>query len=286
MFSGFAVKSCAILTAPLGEAKEREIARILDVLVPALEKRDCKVKTYINSPMEEIALADRVDIFVVLGGDGTMIHFAGPLSHLNTPFYGLNYGNVGFMMNSPNLGLETHAQRLTEGNFLCWDFPILSVRATDLNGCMHEGVGLNDIYIQRMTPQTCKLEITLNNEPLPINPILCDGVIVATPLGSTAYSYNVTGAMAAIDAPVISLTLMAAARSCPVSALMLPMHTRFKFHILEPEKRRVMLVCDGLSQGNLTHAEVSLHPRKVRLCFDQAFKGQLPLRFIHKALSR
>lgn len=286
MFPGFPVKSCAILTAPLGEEKQREISRVLDTFVPALEKSGCKVKTYINAPIDEIAGAERVDIFVVLGGDGTMIHFAGPLSHLKTPFYGLNYGNVGFMMNSPNLGLETHAQRLIQGDFLGWDFPILSVRAYDLNGCVHDGVGLNDIYIQRMTPQTCKIEITLNNELLPINPILCDGVIVATPLGSTAYSYNVTGTMAAIDAPIISLTLMAAARSCPVNALMLPLNTRFKFNVLEPEKRRVMLVSDGLSQGNLTHAEVSLHPRKVRLCFDQAFKGQLPLRFIHKALNR
>ena len=286
MFPGFPVKSCAILTSPLGDIKQREISRVLDTLVPALEKYDCRVTTFINAPIDEIANSDPVDIFVVLGGDGTMIHFAGPLSNLNTPFYGLNYGNVGFMMNNPNLGLLSHAKRLACGDFLGWDFPILSVRATDLKGCIHEGVGLNDIYIQRMTPQTCKIEIKLNNEALPIDPILCDGVIVATPLGSTAYSYNVTGALAAIDAPVISLTLMAAARSCPVHALMLPLHTRFKFEVLEPEKRRAMLVSDGLSQGDLTHAEVALHPRKVRLCFDQAFEGQLPLRFIHNALRR
>lgn len=285
MKNDFDVKKVAVLADPRGEEKADQIERVMSQLKPILEQAEIDFVDLIRCPQEgtDMVPAD-TDLFLVLGGDGTMIHFVARFGQLKIPFYGLNYGNVGFMMNNPSEGLAYHVDKIKSGVFTMKDFPVLKVVAFDLKGCRHIGYGLNDIYLQRMTPQACKVDITINDEPLAINPLLCDGVIVATPLGSTAYSYNVTGTMAAINAPVLTLAPLAAIRSCPVSAIVLPMDTRIGFSILEPSKRRVQVVSDGQNHGDLTHAEISVsRDKRVRLCFDPRFGSRLPIRFINKA---
>lgn len=252
-------------------------------LTKALKREGIEVNSFVDVPIEDIQPAPDTGVFVVMGGDGSMIHFAGRLSQHNIPFYGLNYGNVGFMMNNPQEGLDTHVAKLKQGAYIEYAFPLLKMLARDLNGQTHHGIGLNDIYLQRMTPQSCKVNITLGIHSLPINPLLCDGVIVSTPLGSTAYNYNVTGSMVAINAPVLTLTPVAAARSCPLSCMMLPLETRITFEILEPEKRRVQVVSDGQNHGDVTYAEVAISDRQVKLCFDPGYAETLPMRFIAKA---
>ncbi len=261
------------------------VREAMEELLGHLEVLGVEAECFVNVPVKEINPSNDVELYVVMGGDGTMIHFAARLASNDVPFYGLNYGNVGFMMNNPGEGLELHARRMKNGDFFFWEFPVLSVKATDLQGNIHEGVGLNDIYLQRMTPQSCKANITLCGQSLHVNPIVCDGIVVATPLGSTAYNYNVTGSLVAIDAPVITLTPVAAQRTCPVSCMMLPMETVIQFDILEPEKRRVQVVSDGQSHGNLTHAEIRVSKRQVRICFDTEYSRNLPIRFINKACS-
>ena len=283
MLHGKPVKKIAILADPKDPQKIPAIRAALDRLLPALERSGIQAVSFITLPVEQIQLDDGIQMFLVLGGDGSMIHFAAHFSQCGIPFYGINYGNVGFMMNTPGQEPERHINHIAAGNFIMQEFPVLQVRATDLEGRIHEGVGLNDIYLQRMTPQSCRVDIRLNGTPLSINPLLCDGVIVATPLGSTAYNYNVTGSMVAINAPVIALTPVAAQRTCPISSLLLPTDSTVQFDILEPEKRRVQVVSDGQSHGNLTHAIIWVSPQRVRLCFPADYSKNLPMRFINKA---
>lgn len=279
------IKKCAILADPRDAQKEQQIAEALEVLIPALQAEGIAVETFVKVNPRTLTPPPETDVFIVLGGDGTMIHFGGLLSSYSLPFYGLNYGNVGFMMNSIKQGIARHAQKLARGDYETWSFPLLTVKARNLEGELHEGLGLNDIYLQRMTPQSCRVNITINDRDLKINPILCDGLIVATPLGSTAYNFNITGSMVAIDTPALTLTPIAAHRSCPVSSMMLPLDTRIKFEILEPAKRRVQVVSDGESQGDLVEAEVAVSPHQVMLCFDREEAQHLPMRFINKACS-
>ena len=283
MLPGFKVSKCAILADPREPAKRAAITEALALFLPELERSGITCCTYITEIPDWEELARNTDLFIVLGGDGTMIHFAGKLSHHKIPFYGLNYGNVGFMMNNPKAGLARHARRIRRGSFAMWEFPVLKVHATDMQGNIHQGIGLNDIYLQRMTPQSCKVNITIDDIALNINPILCDGLIVATPLGSTAYNFNTNGSMVAINTPAITLTPIAAHRSCPVACMMLSLETRIRFDILEPEKRRVQVVSDGQSHGGLTSAEIHVSPQMVRLCFDPENSKNLPMRFINKA---
>jgi len=284
MKPGHVIGKCAILADPRDMEKEEMIDAALTGLVPELDRQGIGYQLFIKTPRDQIRPDEDVDLFLVLGGDGTMIHFAGYLNDLGLPFYGLNYGNVGFMMNHPN-DLKRHAEKLCKGDFAIREFPVLTVCSTDLMGEVHEGVGLNDIYLQRMTPQSCRVNITLDGHPLIVNPILCDGLIVATPLGSTAYNFNITGSMVAIDVPALTLTPIAANRSCPVSCMMLPFDTKIEFEILEPTKRRVQVVSDGENRGDLTHAVIRLSPNRVSLCFDARNSRNLPMRFINKACS-
>ena len=277
------VKKCAVLADPRDPEKDLLIREVLDRLLELFEKAGIETQTFVDVPVSSIDPDSGTGLFLVLGGDGTMIHFAARLSHLEIPFYGLNYGNVGFMMNNPAEGLAKHVAKIQKAEFALWEFPVLRVRSRDLKGMVHEGVGLNDIYLQRMTPQSCKVNITLGKEPLDINPLLCDGLVVATPLGSTAYNFNVTGSLVAIDAQVLTLTPVAAHRHCPVSCMMLPLDTLIRFDILEPMKRRVQVVSDGQSHGDLTQAEISISPSRVKLCFDREHSENLPMRFINKA---
>lgn len=281
--SVFPVRKCAILADGRLLKTKPEMTRAISALTSLLEQEDIEVVSYIDQPVQSIQPEPGIDVFVVMGGDGSMIHFAGRLSSHNIPFYGLNYGHVGFMMNNPAEGLRQHVAKLKQGNFIIHGFPLLEMTAQDLNGHSHQGIGLNDIYLQRMTPQSCKVNLVIDDHSLPINPLLCDGVIVATPLGSTAYSYNVTGSMVAINAEVLTLTPVAAARSCPVSSMMLPLETEIHFEILEPKKRRVQVVSDGQNHGDVTFAAIKASNRKVKLCFSAEFAHSLPMRFIAKA---
>lgn len=283
MMGGVAVRKCAVLADPRDPVKARVIQKAMLEIQPALEKQGIEVISMVGYAVEFIKPDPDTDLFLVLGGDGTMIHFAARLSNWKIPFYGLNYGNVGFMMNGTRGDLERHARNIAEGTFIMWEFPVLYVRSIDLHGTVHEGFGLNDIYLQRMTPQSCKVNITIASDALNINPVLCDGLIVSTPLGSTAYSFNVTGMIAAIHAPVISLTPVAASRTCPISSMVLPEDTLIKFDVLEPEKRKVQVVTDGQSHGGLLEAEVRISDNRVRLCFEKEYSDNLPIRFINKA---
>lgn len=283
MLKGFALKRCAILADPRDEASERKIRTAEEQLTEALLKRGVAVDSLVGASISEIQPHQDVQLFLVLGGDGTMIYFAGPLSHLDIPFYGINYGHLGFMMNTLENDLDYHAARLKSGDFMIWSFPLLELEARDLHDQAHCGFGLNDIYMQRMTPQSCKLNISFSGEGLCFNPIICDGVIISTPLGSTAYSYNITGTVVAINTPVMIVTPVAASRTCPATNMVLPLDTTIEIDVLEPVKRRVLMVSDGQSHGDLTHARVRRSRQEVKLCFGSSYGEALPMRFLNKA---
>ena len=285
MNPGFSVSKCAILADPRDPERHAAVDQAVKELMPELKRVGIQAASFVRVAPEDIEIGHEIDLFVVLGGDGAMIHFAGKLGHLGVPFYGLNYGNVGFMMNNAQKGLRHHAEKLKADIFSTWSFPVLRMEAIDHKGDVHHGMGLNDIYLQRMTAQSCKASIKLDGIPMKFNPLLCDGVIVATPLGSTAYSYNLTGSMVAIDTPVITMTPIAAQRSCPISCMVLPQTTRIEFEILEPAKRRVQVVSDGQSHGDIIHTSVWVSDDRVKLCFDPKDSRSLAMRFIDKACS-
>lgn len=276
------IKKCVILADPRSATSARVIGEALDDVKRLCLGHGIATQEYIAVPLEQVIPDQDADLFLVLGGDGTMIHFAGRLSHYGLPFYGLNYGRFGFMMASISRGLEHNIRSLARGQIIFWEFPLLEIEARDCENRPHFGVGLNDIYLQRMTTQTCRIEVSINGRPLAFNPIVCDGVVVSTPLGSTAYSFNATGSMMTIDCQAVTMTPLAALRSCPIKSLVLPMDSRIDLTVLEPQKRKVLVVSDGQDHGNISTARIGVSPHRVKLCFPEEFRDRLPLRFIDK----
>ncbi len=281
MLKGFPVSKCAVLADPKPKGKTRVILRAIDQFVEHCGRLGIDVEVFQGIPIDQVSPAAGTDLMVVLGGDGTMIHYAGPLSHHKIPFYGLNYGNVGFMMNQVAPGMNENVERLQAGLFSMWEFPLLEVDAYDLSDRLHHGFGLNDIYLQRMTAQTCRVNLSIDNTPLAFNPVLCDGVIVSTPLGSTAYSFNVTGSVVSVDCQAMTITPIAANRTCPIKSLVLPLSASVQVEVLEPSKRKVLIVSDSQNHGNIARAEIRLSSKSVRLCFTSDTPN-LPLRLVNK----
>jgi len=276
------VNKVTILTDPRTPKDKSRIAPVLRKVKKELSLLGVDWVDRTGSKLNLLTPAEGSDLFLVIGGDGTMIHFAGYLSKFDLPFFGLNYGNVGFMMNRARKILPKTLHALKNGNFSKGDFPLLEIVGTDHQGQIHRGVGLNDVYIQRMTPQACKIDVRIGGEELHFSPMLCDGIILSTPLGSTAYSFSVTRSIVAINAPVLTFTPIAANRTCPAKNIMFPLDTTFSFKVIEPIKRKVQMVSDSFSLGDLTEAEVSLSKKSVQLCFVHEGDQSLPMRFINK----
>jgi len=282
MIEGMQIKKIALVADPRNPDRKPRIVQAAEDVKRQCQAFGIECQHVIESNLEAVKPDEDVDVFVVLGGDGTMIHSVTKLGHFNIPFYGLNYGHVGFMMNAVQPELYENMKQLAEGRIIMWKFPLLEIQATDHDNQVHFGYGLNDVYLQRMTAQTCKINISINQQPLAFNPILCDGIIVSTPLGSTAYSYNATGSIVAIDCPCLTLTPLAANRTCPIKSLNLPLDTVIQIEALEPIKRRILVVSDGENQGNIRFAEIKVSDRSVCLCFSAVFSDTLPVRFINK----
>ena len=276
------VKKVTILTDPRTHKDKARIYPVVRKVKAELDSLGIQWQDTAGIRLTDLKPESDSDLFLVIGGDGTMIHFAGYLSKFGIPFFGLNYGNMGYMMNRARNALALTLRALKAGEFSIGSFPLLEIVGTDLEGHVHRGFGLNDVYIQRMTTQACKIEVKIGGEELAFSPTLCDGIILSTPLGSTAYSYSVTRTIVAINAPVLSFTPIAANRSFPARNILFPLNTTFSFKINEPIKRKVQMVSDSFSLGNLTEAEVFLSKTQVELCFLQPSNQSLAMRFINK----
>ncbi|PIE01609.1 MAG: hypothetical protein CSA81_11220 [Acidobacteria bacterium] len=275
-------RKVAILTDPRTPRDKTRLSKIMKKVKGELSDLNVTWQDMTGLSLSAIVPEKDIDLFLVVGGDGTMIHFAGHLSQFNLPFFGLNYGNVGFMMNRARGVLPRTLEALKKGAFSIWNFPLLEIQGTDLDGNIHRGLGLNDVTIQRMTSQACRIDVKIGGEKLNYSPFLCDGIILSTPLGSTAYGYNVTRSIVSINTPVVLFTPIAASRTFPAQNIMLPLDTRFSFKIIEPVKRKVQMVCDSFSLGALNEAEVFLSKTEVQLCFQHDSDQSLPMRLINK----
>ena len=149
----------------------------------------------------------RADVIVALGGDGFMLQTLHRTQSLPAPVYGMNRGTVGFLMNEYNeadLLARLTAAEITKIN-------PLAMRATCTDGRIHEALAINEVSVLRMGPQAAKLKITVDGR-LRMEELVCDGALLSTPAGSTAYNYSAHGPILPIGADILALTAMAAFR--------------------------------------------------------------------------
>lgn len=194
---------------------------------------------------------DEAEVIVALGGDGFMLHTLHSTQHLSAPVYGMNRGTVGFLMNE--YGESDLLDRLDAAEEEVIN--PLSMRASSVDGTMHDALAINEVSLLRGGPQAAKLRITIDGQ-LRMAELVCDGALVATPAGSTAYNYSAHGPILPIGSDVLALTAVAAFRPRRWRGALLPKTAMVRFDVIEPEKRPVMADADSRWVENVLWVEV------------------------------
>ncbi|WP_223422393.1 NAD kinase [Tateyamaria pelophila] len=207
---------------------------------------------------------ENADIIVALGGDGFMLQTLHDTEHLAAPVYGMNRGTIGFLMNEyreSNLVDRLQAAEEAEVN-------PLSMTTWDADGTVNKALAINEVSLLRAGPQAAKLRISVDGR-LRMEELVCDGALVATPAGSTAYNYSAHGPVLPIGSDVLALTAVAAFRPRRWRGALLPKTAHVRFDVLESEKRPVMAEADSRSFENVEAVEIRSEPSVVhRILFD------------------
>lgn len=207
---------------------------------------------------------DQADIIVALGGDGFMLHTLHETQHLPAPVYGMNRGTIGFLMNE--YSEEDLPDRLAAAEEA--EINPLKMSATLADGSTSKALAINEVSLLRAGPQAAKLRIKVDDR-LRMDELVCDGALVATPAGSTAYNYSAHGPILPIGSDVLALTAVAAFRPRRWRGALLPKTAKVTFEVLEHEKRPVMADADGVSVRDVISVDICSEPSVThRILFD------------------
>ncbi|MFA5539736.1 MAG: NAD kinase [Gemmobacter sp.] len=213
---------------------------------------------YGQSPLETAAA------IVALGGDGFMLQTLHETQARDIPVYGMNCGTIGFLMNAyAEEGLEERLAAAEEEVI-----NPLAMTATGTDGSIHHALAINEVSLLRVGPQAAKLQISVDGK-LRMEELVCDGALVATPAGSTAYNYSAHGPILPIGADVLALTAMAAFRPRRWRGALLPKTAVVRFDVMDPGKRPVMADADSRQVSNVASVEIRSEPAiRHRILFD------------------
>ncbi|MCV2891217.1 NAD kinase [Ruegeria aquimaris] len=204
------------------------------------------------------------EVIVALGGDGYMLRTLHGTQHLDVPVYGMNRGTIGFLMNEYS---ETDLlDRLTAAEEEIIN--PLSMTAMDQSGQVHKALAINEVSLLRAGPQAAKLKITVDGR-LRLAELVCDGALLSTPAGSTAYNYSAHGPILPIGSDVLALTAIAAFRPRRWRGALLPNTARVRFDVVDADKRPVMADADSTSIPDIDWVEIRSEPAiRHRILFD------------------
>lgn len=194
---------------------------------------------------------EQAEIIIALGGDGFMLQTLHATQHLDTPVYGMNRGTVGFLMNGWQA--EGLRERLAAAEMAVLN--PLRMRATRSDGSIFEAIAINEVSLLRQGAQAAKLRIIVDGKQR-MDELVCDGAMLSTPAGSTAYNYSAHGPILPIGSDVLALTPVAAFRPRRWRGAILPKASRVRFEVINPDRRPVMADADSRSVRNVIRVDV------------------------------
>jgi NAD+ kinase len=198
-------------------------------------------------------------VVVALGGDGFMLETLHSLLGRNVPVYGMNCGSVGFLMNT--VGEDDLPARLSNAQEAV-------LHAVTMTGAVEESLALNEVSLLRQLRQAAKIRITVDGR-VRLEELICDGVLISTPAGSTAYNLSAHGPIVPLSANLLPLTPISAFRPRRWRGALLPSSADVLFQVLEPEKRPVAAVADFTEVRDVVSVAVSEDRSvTVRVLFD------------------
>lgn len=205
------------------------------------------------------------DVIVALGGDGFLLSVVHEYLDTGLPIYGMNRGTVGFLLN------EYHEDNLMERlNSACGHllYP-LSMDAVTVDGQRHTALAFNEVALLRYSQQSAHIRVTVNGEERLEN-LICDGIMVATPAGSTAYNQSAHGPIIPLGSNVLALTPVSPFRPRRWHGALLPHTAVVEFEVLDPKRRPVGASADSFEVRNVARLTVREETsRNAWILFDQ-----------------
>ncbi len=197
------------------------------------------------------AKIEEADVLIALGGDGFMLEMLHQQMGTGRPLYGMNRGSVGFLMNDyAEDGLRERIRAATHETIR----PLQMIATTETG--TETVLAINEVSLFRQSAQAAKIRIMVD-EKVRLEELVCDGVMVATPTGSTAYNLSAHGPILPIDAPLLALTPVSPFRPRRWRGALLPNKSVVRFDILEGAKRPVNAVADHVEVRSVLSVEIS-----------------------------
>lgn len=224
-----------------------------------------EAETLLNELYDFVPI-DEADAVIVLGGDGHMLQVLHRLleGRRDIPAYGMNRGTIGFLMN----GWETHDMHGRLARAKTFSVKPLYMKVSTVDGQLFTLPAINEVSLLRETRQAAKLHVTVNRRPV-IPELICDGILVATPAGSTAYNLSANGPILPLDSSLLALTPISPFRPRRWKGAILPDRYVIRLDILESAKRPVSAVADQREIRDVAWVEIALdHNRALSLMFD------------------
>ena len=195
---------------------------------------------------------DEAQVVVALGGDGFMLETLHGHITDGAPIYGMNRGSVGFLMNE--YSEDDLLERINAAERAV--IHPLRMKTTDMAGQAYDALAFNEVSLLRQTRQTAKLRISIDGK-VRLAELVCDGALVSTPAGSTAYNLSAHGPIIPLDARVLALTPISAFRPRRWRGALLPHTAKVRFEILEADKRPVSAVADNYEVRDVLEVSIA-----------------------------
>ena len=197
------------------------------------------------------------DVIIAIGGDGMLLKALRNSIKKNKPVFGLNKGNVGFLMNELSFdNLENRIQTARKVKM----HPLF-MSAHKINGNIFTELAVNEVSILRQTHQAAHLKITVDKKER-LNELVCDGILVSTPIGSTAYNLSARGPIIPLNANILALTPISSFRPRRWRGALLPQRVKIRIEVLNYDTRPVSATADNVEARDIKYIEISTDKTK------------------------
>ena len=224
----------------------------------AIKAKKDYIETY-NQTAPELA-----DIIIPIGGDGILLKSLHDFNELDKPFFGINYGSVGFLMNSSsNKDLNTVVK-----NSKSTDLKPLKMTAVDEDNKIYDSIAYNEVSLMRQSHQASKFQIKINDTTR-MNELICDGVLVSTSAGSTAYNLSAHGSILPLDSKLLALTPISAFRPRRWRGALLSEKNIIQVKVMNFKDRKVSVTADNIEFRNIKEVTIqSSQDKNCKILFD------------------
>ena len=231
-------------------------------------------KTHKNKKLKKIFLTkyknhlpQLSNVIVVLGGDGFMLKTLKKYQKFNKPFYGINSGTFGFLMNK----FKTYDVEKSISKAKPVSISPLEMKVVTKTGKTHSNIAINEVSLLRQSRQTASLQIT-NGKRILIKKLICDGVLVSTPAGSTAYNLSISGPILSLNSKKLAITPISPFRPRRWKGKIVSSSSVLKIENLNIQKRSVSVVADNVEVRNIKNVKIKINNLiKFKLLYDKNY---------------